>query len=66
MESPNESEFRPGTVLGSAPMKVVFDVPGTWLIQGEFQNRRSDIVSLNVPEERAVTIVIPESNVPSR
>ena len=66
VESPNESEFRPGTVLGSAPMKIVFDVPGTWLIQGEFQNRRSDIVSLNVPEERAVIIVIPESNVPSR
>jgi hypothetical protein len=66
VESPSDSEFRSGTVLGSAPRKIVFDVPGTWLIQGEFQNRRSEIVTLNVPEEREAIIVIPEASTPSR
>jgi hypothetical protein len=37
------------------------DQAGTWQLQGRFQNRFSDVVTIEVPRDLSVTLVIPET-----
>jgi hypothetical protein len=58
-QSPSGSSFRPGTVIGSVPRRVVFDATGTWVVHAAFQGRTSDRVTVRVPEDRTLTLTFP-------
>lgn len=58
-ESPPGSTYRPGTVMGSVPRKVPFDVAGTWVVHAVFRDRVTDSVTVEVPGDRAITLVFP-------
>mgnify|MGYP000885192015 FL=1 len=58
-ESPEGSTFRPGTVMGSVPRKVTFDVAGTWVVHAVFRDRITDSVTVVVPDDQAITLVFP-------
>ncbi|HET8985870.1 MAG TPA: hypothetical protein VFN03_08940, partial [Trueperaceae bacterium] len=58
-QSPPGSTYRPGTVMGSVPRKVPFDVPGTWVVHAVFRDRVTDSVTVVVPDDRAITLVFP-------
>jgi hypothetical protein len=64
VSSPSGSQFTPGTVLGSVPRRVALDRDGTWQFQARFQDRRSDLVTVVIPETTAVTLTFPEVTVP--
>ena len=59
VDSPPDSRWRPGTIFGTAPNQVVLDREGRWSFVGEFQQRRSEVVTLEVPAQRSFTLVIP-------
>lgn len=61
VSSPDGSQFQPGDILRSVPGQVVFDREGSWRLQGRFEDRASEVVTLQVPDDRSVTIVIPEA-----
>jgi hypothetical protein len=58
-QSPPGSTYRPGTVMGSVPRKVPFDVPGKWVVHAVFRDRVTDSVTVVVPDDRAITLVFP-------
>ncbi|HLV11817.1 MAG TPA: hypothetical protein VKY42_05145 [Trueperaceae bacterium] len=59
VQSPPGSRNPPGTVMTSVPRAVTFDVAGTWVVQGRFQRRETPPVTLQVPDDRAITLVFP-------
>lgn len=59
LESPSASRWQPGVALDTVPGPVVLDQPGRWLLQGQFQDRRSAPVAVEVPADRDLTVVIP-------
>lgn len=61
LQSPADSQFTDGTILGTAPRRIALDAEGTWVFEGRFQGRVSDSVTISIPEDRssAVTITIP-------
>ena len=62
LQSPSGSQFAPNTALGTAPRtRLALDVEGVWVFEGRFQGRRSEPVTIRIPEDRSstVTIVIP-------
>lgn len=59
LDSPPTSRWRPGTIFGTVPGQVVLDREGRWSFVGEYQQRRSEAVSISVPEQRDFTLVIP-------
>lgn len=58
-QSPPGSTYRPGTVMGSVPRRVPFDVAGTWVVHAEFRDRVTESVTLVVPDVSAITLVFP-------
>lgn len=58
-KSPAGSTYRPGTVMGSVPRKVPFDVAGTWVVHAEFRDRVTASVTVVVPDDKAITLVFP-------
>lgn len=59
LEAPPGSAFRPGGEVGTAPRKIALDASGTWVFEGRFQDRWSGPVTVQVPEDRNRTVVIP-------
>jgi hypothetical protein len=59
--SPPGSSFEPGHEVTIVPGAAVVDQAGTWQLQGRFQNRFSDVVTIEVPRDLSVTLVIPET-----
>jgi hypothetical protein len=59
--SPPGSSFEPGHEVTFVPGPAVLDQAGTWQLQGRFQNRFSDVVTIEVPRDLSVTLVIPET-----
>ncbi|MEX2535415.1 MAG: hypothetical protein WD273_07400 [Trueperaceae bacterium] len=57
--SPPGSSLARGDTLGTAPRHLALDLPGTWAFQGRLQDRRSPVVTIQVPEERSLTLTIP-------
>ncbi len=64
VSSPEGSRLQPGEGLQEVspeqPGQVVLDHSGVWRLQGRLEDRASEVVTLEVPEERAITIVMPE------
>ncbi len=58
--APPNSATPAGTILGSAPRKVVLDRQGHWVLQGRFQGVTSDPVAVDLPGQRSVTVTFPE------
>ncbi len=56
VRSPSGSATPAGTILTSVPRKVVFDRKGTWVVEGVFQGRHSEPASVQLPDQRSVTI----------
>lgn len=63
-ESPPGSTYRPGTVMGSVPRKVPFDVAGTWVVHAVFRDRVTDSVTVVVPDDGAITLTFPPTTNP--
>jgi hypothetical protein len=59
VDSPAQSRWRPGTIFGTVPGQVVLDREGRWSFVGEYQGRRSEVVTLEVPIQRNFTLTIP-------
>ena len=57
--SPASSRLRAGSALGTVPRRVVFDAEGTWQVEARFGDRRSDIVTFRLPDERDVVLRFP-------
>ena len=57
--SPSGSRISAGSALGTVPRRVVFDAEGTWQVEARFQDRRSDIVTFRLPDEREVVLRFP-------
>lgn len=56
VEAPDASKWQPGTELGNVPGRVVLDREGTWQFQGRFQDRLSQIATIELPAQRLVTL----------
>jgi hypothetical protein len=56
VRSPSGSATPAGTILTSVPRKVVFDRKGTWVVEGVFQGRHSEPATVELPNQRSVTI----------
>ena len=66
INSPEESRYSAGSILGSYPpgtRQIVLDKEGVWQLQARFQDRVSEIISFRLPEQRSVTLAIPEAEV---
>ena len=61
LEAPAGSSYSRSDVIGTAPRHLALDRAGTWSFQGSLDGRRSEVVEIEVPEERTVTLVIPEA-----
>lgn len=61
-QSPPDSAYAPGTVLGSVPHRVPFDAVGTWVVHGEFQRRTTPPVTVQVPADVSVTLTFPPAD----
>ncbi len=59
VSSPADSKFRAGAVVSKVPGQIVLDKAGTWQFQGRFQDVLSDTVTLQLPQERNLTIIMP-------
>lgn len=59
ISSPEGSSLGRGESLGTAPRHLALDREGTWAFQGSVQGRRSEVVEIEVPDERTVTFVVP-------
>jgi len=57
--SPSGSRLSAGSALGTVPRRVVFDAEGTWQVEARFQNRRSEVVTFRLPDEREVVLRFP-------
>lgn len=59
VDAPSGTSLIPGTRLGRAPRRVVLDVPGRWVLQGVFGQRRSAPVVVRVPAATSATLTLP-------
>jgi len=59
VEAPDGSSLAGRENLGTAPRQVALDRAGTWSFQGSVGQRRSEIVQIDVPEQRTLTLAIP-------
>ncbi len=59
VDAPSGTSLTPGTRLGRAPRRVVLDVPGRWVLQGVFGERRSAPVVVRVPAASSATLTLP-------
>ena len=41
------------------PQKILFDQPGTWRLEGRFQDLRSPEIVITIPDDRSFTVKIP-------
>ncbi len=57
--SPEGSKRKTGDILTTVPNQIVLDQAGIWKFQGEFQELKSEVVSLQLPDQRSMTIVMP-------
>jgi hypothetical protein len=62
VEAPAASEVAPGTRLGQAPDRIVFDAAGRWVIEGRFGARRSPPVAFELPGPTSVTLRLPPAD----
>ena len=62
VSSPSGSRHAPNTIIRTVPDKVVLDREGTWQLQGRFDGRRSQIVTIAVPRDQLV--VLPFTDTP--
>src|SRR5690606_4267396 len=58
--SPSGSAYGAGTIIASVPRRVRFDANGSWTVHATYQGRRSESVTLRVPDESQITIAFPE------
>jgi hypothetical protein len=58
--SPEGSKFRAGAVVSKVPGQIVLDRAGTWQFQGRFQDKLSETVTLQAPEQYNLTITMPD------
>jgi serine/threonine protein kinase len=59
VSSPLGSKFRPGAVVSKVPGQIVLDRVGTWQFQARFQDALSEIVTVQLPDERNLTVTMP-------
>ena len=59
LASPPGSRVSAGSALGTVPRRVVFDAEGTWQVEARFQERRSEVVTFRLPDEREVVLRFP-------
>ena len=59
--SPPGSQHMAGSRLGTVPRRVVFDAEGRWQVEGRFQERRSEIVTFELPAQRDVVLRFPDT-----
>jgi hypothetical protein len=59
VDAPSGTSLPPGTRLGRAPRRVLLDVPGRWVLQGVFGDRRSRPVIVRVPDASSATLTVP-------
>ena len=60
VSSPEGSKFRVGMVASKVPGQVVLDRLGTWQFQARFQESLSEPVTLQLPEQRTLTVTMPD------
>ena len=63
VSSPAGSRNPPGaliTVVSPPGRQIALDRAGTWQLQARFQKRASEIVTFQVPQERAISFTLPE------
>jgi serine/threonine protein kinase len=62
VSSPEGSARKPGVQLATVSGQnalITLDKVGLWQFQGQFQDLKSEVVSLQLPEQRTLTIVMP-------
>jgi hypothetical protein len=63
VSSPEGSRFRPGAVINNrvpGQGQIVLDKAGTWQFQGRFQDKLSEVVTLQAPEQYNLVITMPD------
>ena len=63
VSSPAGSRNPPGaliTVVSPPGRQIALDRAGTWQLQARFQKRASEIVTFQVPQERAISFTLPQ------
>lgn len=64
VSSPEGSQWAPGdgirTLSAQQPSELLLDRSGVWRLQARYDDRASEVATLEVPAQRAVTIVMPE------
>lgn len=58
VESPPGSRLRAGSEIATVPGPAVLDQAGLWRLQARFQDLASEVVTVRVPDERALTITL--------
>jgi hypothetical protein len=61
VSSPPGSRHIPGTTLRTVPDRVVLDQAGTWQLQGRFDTRLSQVVTVVVPRDTSVVLTFPDT-----
>ena len=59
ISSPAGSKKTVGSILNTVPNQIVLDQAGAWQFQGELQDLKSEVVSLLLPDQRSITIIMP-------
>jgi hypothetical protein len=59
LSSPEGSKFRAGAVVSKVPGQIVLDRVGAWQFQARFQDILSEPVTLQLPDQRTLTITMP-------
>jgi hypothetical protein len=59
VSSPPGSALARGVVLGTAPRHLALDRAGTWSFRGSLADRFSEVVEIEVPKDRSLTLTIP-------
>ncbi len=60
VKSPSGSARRPNDIIANVPGPAVLDQAGEWQLRARFQDNISEAVTVRVPEEQAITLVLPE------
>lgn len=59
LRSPSGSRYTEGARLSTVPKNVAFDAAGTWVVYARFLARETPPVTVQVPDDTAVTVVFP-------
>ncbi len=62
--SPTGSRFAPGSVIASVPSRVWLDLDGRWRFEVRSGDRRSPVIDLILPFERALRLAFPQPAAP--